>query len=226
FRQKLRVPKVPSFHLRTFSDASAKHNSKQQVVHPPPPPPFHHHPPPPSNVASVSLPSTTANQHRPVVPWIPPSRNRASSIEEWTRLQIRAARRISPSDGSGHQQPERGGKLETPVFLTYTMPPSSLRRIQKELADLVRDPPLKCSIKPVSTGNPEIDLFRWIATIPGPAETPYEGGEFELAVQFPKEYPFKPPKAIDDALDCRLYCRNLAAQPSAPSTSSADSGGQ
>lgn len=76
---------------------------------------------------------------------------------------------------------------------------------------MVRDPPLKCSIKPVSTGNPEIDLFRWIATIvaylcsqwsrglvyqTGPADTPYEGGEFDLAVQFPKEYPFKPPKVM------------------------------
>ncbi|KAF4676868.1 hypothetical protein FOL47_004571 [Perkinsus chesapeaki] len=74
------------------------------------------------------------------------------------------------------------------------MPPSSLRRIQKELADLVKDPPLKCSIRPVNTGCPDTDIFKWIATITGPDDTPYEGGEFDLAVHFPKEYPFKPPK--------------------------------
>ena len=65
---------------------------------------------------------------------------------------------------------------------------AALKRLQKELSDLSRDP-----LANVSVSQSEAP-FEWTATISGATATPYAGGRFLVKIRFPPSYPFDPPR--------------------------------
>lgn len=68
------------------------------------------------------------------------------------------------------------------------------RRLQKEIQDIVKD-----THSGITVTNPQgeveiSDFTRFRGHFRGPPDTPYEGGKYEIDIQIPSGYPFKPPE--------------------------------
>ncbi|TFK48842.1 hypothetical protein OE88DRAFT_1713928 [Heliocybe sulcata] len=64
-----------------------------------------------------------------------------------------------------------------------------LRRVNKEIADCKNDKSSKIELELVDDSP-----FHLKGSFPGPEETPYEGGHFEVDIRIPDSYPFQPLK--------------------------------
>jgi ubiquitin-conjugating enzyme E2 D len=66
----------------------------------------------------------------------------------------------------------------------------SSKRLMKEMKDIQNSTTGEFTASFVNN-----DPSKWKATMRGPTKTPYEGGVFELSLNFPSNYPFQPPNA-------------------------------
>mmetsp|Transcript_56951 Transcript_56951/g.65245 ORF Transcript_56951/g.65245 Transcript_56951/m.65245 type:complete len:194 (-) Transcript_56951:120-701(-) len=53
------------------------------------------------------------------------------------------------------------------------------------------------------------DINHWKGIITGPKDTPYEGGYFQVDIQLPVDYPYKPPKM---KFDTKIWHPNISSQ--------------
>ena len=67
------------------------------------------------------------------------------------------------------------------------------------------DAPGNCTAGPVDEAN----LYKWTGSIIGPEGSPYAGGVFWLEIDFPVDYPFKPPRVI---FTTKVFHPNVNAQ--------------
>ena len=79
---------------------------------------------------------------------------------------------------------------------------TTIKRINADLNEILKNPPANCSAGPIDENN----IYEWQATIMGPRDSPYQDGIFYLSIIFPSEYPFKPPivKFITKIYHCNI----------------------
>jgi len=73
---------------------------------------------------------------------------------------------------------------------------SAVRRLQKELTE-VNDASTLDQQNMIYSVSPNGDnLFSWSGYIFGPSGSPYQGGAFKISIDYPTNYPFRPPKIV------------------------------
>lgn len=81
---------------------------------------------------------------------------------------------------------------------------TSKKRILKEMQELAAETCSNISAGPVDDNN----IFIWSATLIGPDDSPYAEGVFLLKINFPNNYPFKPPQIT---FDTKIFHPNISS---------------
>ncbi|CED84954.1 ubiquitin-conjugating enzyme e2-24 kda [Phaffia rhodozyma] len=84
------------------------------------------------------------------------------------------------------------------------MSDARLRRITKEISELQKDKTLQITVTMIDESP-----FHLLGTFIGPPDTPYEGGQYEVDIIIPDQYPFLPVKM---KFITRLYHPNVSSQ--------------
>lgn len=78
------------------------------------------------------------------------------------------------------------------------------KRLMIHYEEMRKNPPPYCHAAPE---NPDEDMTHWIGYIDGPDGTSYADGRFYLTIDYPPEYPFKPP---DVRFTTRIFHPNIS----------------
>eukprot|EP00662_Eupelagonemidae_sp_cell21_P057526 gene57526-biopygen28506 len=65
-----------------------------------------------------------------------------------------------------------------------------IKKIERDKRDFRTQPLDFIKARPID----HEDIFKWEASVKGPSDSPYEGGEFHFAIQFPPHYGIMPPR--------------------------------
>jgi ubiquitin-conjugating enzyme E2 D/E len=65
------------------------------------------------------------------------------------------------------------------------------RRLAIHFREIQKNPPPLCYAEPK---DPDQNMTHWIGWIEGPEDTAYAGGRFHFTIDFPVDFPFKPPE--------------------------------
>jgi ubiquitin-conjugating enzyme E2 D/E len=84
------------------------------------------------------------------------------------------------------------------------MSSTSKKRILKEMQELTNESYTNISAGPVDDNN----IFVWSATLIGPEDSPYAEGVFLLKINFPNNYPFKPPQIT---FETKIFHPNISS---------------
>ena len=77
-----------------------------------------------------------------------------------------------------------------------------IKRLKKELEELNKSESEDFGGGPIG----DSDMLKWEAFITGPEDSPYQGGCFNLKIEFPRDFPFKPPEVY---FRTKIYHPNL-----------------
>ncbi len=81
-----------------------------------------------------------------------------------------------------------------------------VKRLNIQYREFLKDPTSLCYAEPKDL---EKDITHWTGYIDGPEQTPYVSGRFYLIIDFPSDYPFKPP---DVRFTTPIYHPNISTK--------------